>query len=43
MFNKEGLFLGIYLWLTPKAISDLFDTSKQDVSYHLKMYLIHSN
>lgn len=24
------------LWLTQKAISDLFDTSKQDVSYHLK-------
>ena len=22
------------LWLTQKAISDLFDTSKQDVSYH---------
>lgn len=24
------------LWLTQKAISDLFDISKQDVSYHLK-------
>ena len=24
------------LWLTQKAIADLFDTSKQDVSYHLK-------
>ncbi len=24
------------LWLTQKAISELFDTSKQDVSYHLK-------
>ena len=24
------------MWLTQKAISDLFDTSKQDVSYHLK-------
>ena len=24
------------LWLTQKAIADLFNTSKQDVSYHLK-------
>ncbi len=24
------------LWLTQKAIADLFDTSKQDVSYYLK-------
>ncbi len=24
------------LWLTQKAIADLFDTSKQDISYHLK-------
>ena len=24
------------LWLTQKVIADLFNTSKQDVSYHLK-------
>ena len=32
----EVRFVDGDLWLTQKAISDLFDISKQDVSYHLK-------
>ena len=32
----DAIYKDETLWLTQKAIADLFNTSKQDVSYHLK-------